>query len=230
MSSKISLPDGYVLRFHTTDFSTQQQHSIVSILSGVSRAAYIQSIWERQARFIHQTVDFSLDPESLALELWISIEHFDSIIDNTFDVNGILWDFCRTHWTQVYSLFPIDSLRDTDLYQSEEEIIEKYGKKWKIKFWFCGPRVDCGIHNEHDFIEWHIGIMGDGRMEKFIEKNETTLVESWRMSPGQTHPIFANEWETDSLGNPVYPFHRWFGGNRGDIWMVVEEYFQYNFT
>lgn len=51
--------------------------------------------------------------------------------------------------------------------------------------------MDCGIHNEHDFTEWHIGIAGDGRMEKFSDFDENTLIESWRMSPGQAHPIFA---------------------------------------
>jgi hypothetical protein len=82
-------------------------------------------------------------------------------------------------------------LKNTDLYRSDEEIIEYMGKKWKIKFWFCGPNVNCGIHNEHDFIEWHVGIAGDGRMEKFTNFDEKTLVESWRMSPGQVHPLFA---------------------------------------
>jgi hypothetical protein len=62
-------------------------------------------------------------------------------------------------------------------------------------------------------------------MEKFTDFDEKTLIESYRMSPGQTHPIFAYAYKKDPNGNPLYPPHRWFGGNTGDVWLVVEEYF-----
>ncbi len=225
MPSKILLPDNYHLAIHTSDFTSKNPHSIISTLQWGVSADWIHSIPERQARFVHQKVSWVLDSKSLVLELGIASDHAREIMENTLDIDATFGEFCRKEWTHVYSLFPIDWLKNTDLYRSDEEFIEYAWKKWKVKFWFCGSRVDCGVHNEHDFLEWHIGVAGDGRMEKFTDFDEKTLIESYRMSPGQTHPIFAYAYKKDPNGNPLYPPHRWFGGNTGDVWLVVEEYF-----
>lgn len=223
-TSHILLPNGYSLRFHTDDFIPHEENSILAVMQWTAHNTQIQLFSEREARYVHQKITITLDPNTLVLELGILRNHARDIMTNTLNVDATFGEFCRKNWTHVYSLFPVGWLKNTDLYRSDEECIEYAWKNWKVKFWFCGPNVNCGIHNEHDCIEWHVGIVGDGRMEKFTDFDESTLIESWRMSPGQVHPIFALAWQKDVNGNPKYPPHRWFGWNTGDVWMVIEEY------
>ena len=150
-----------------------------------------------------------------------------SLLDKNIDENIVkvweeYWEYCRTNWTSVYEAYGV--LEWTDLYKSP--VIDKNFEwvNYKFNFWFCWPKVDCWIHNIHDFIEIHTWILWDGRMEKFLDSTQETLLEKVYMRPGLSHRPFNKVWKKDENGNPIYPFHRWKWGEKWDIWLVIENY------
>jgi hypothetical protein len=54
----------------------------------------------------------------------------------------------------------------------------------RLNLWWSPTGTDCYIHNEHPFIEIHTQIHGAGRIQKFQERNDTTLYEQISMAPG----------------------------------------------
>lgn len=107
-NSHISLPEGYSLRLHTCDFVTNEHNSILATMQGTAHAEQIQSFLEREARYIHQKVPVTLEPNTLVLELGILSKHARDIMANTLDVDNTFSEFCRKNWDHVYSLFPVD--------------------------------------------------------------------------------------------------------------------------
>ena len=160
--------------------------------------------------------------EALEDSILTSVKISDEINHNIIDVEENFWDFCRKNWTSVYEAYGV--LKWTDLYKSPVYDFEFNGIKYKSNFWFCGKNVDCWIHNEHNFIEIHTSILGDWRMEKFLENNEETLLEQVNMRPWLSHRPFNKVWKKDKNWNPIYPYHRWKGNEKWDIWLVIEKY------
>ncbi|MCE7003195.1 hypothetical protein LWC34_10180 [Kibdelosporangium philippinense] len=58
-----------------------------------------------------------------------------------------------------------------------------------VNLWFAPAGTDCAIHNVHEFIEIHSQIHGYGRMQKFKQRDHSTLYEDQLMSPGHTPPV-----------------------------------------
>ena len=88
----------------------------------------------------------------------------------------------------------------------------------KLKCWWSPNETDCFIHNEHPFLEVHTQIHGIGRMQKFRERDPSTVYEDVRMAPGFTHEPFCvvtgpNQW--------TYPWHRYYT-DLESIWLAVE--------
>ncbi len=87
-----------------------------------------------------------------------------------------------------------------------------------LKCWWSPNETDCFIHNEHPFLEVHTQVHGMGRMQKFRERDASTLYEDVVMAPGFTHEPFCTvagekEW--------AYPWHRYYTDTES-IWLAIE--------
>lgn len=87
-----------------------------------------------------------------------------------------------------------------------------------LKCWWSPNETDCFIHNEHPFLEVHTQVYGMGRMQKFRERDASTLYEDVVMAPGFTHEPFCTvagekEW--------AYPWHRYYTDTES-IWLAIE--------
>ena len=103
-------------------------------------------------------------------------------------------------WTHVHDIFPFPHLKNTNLWRSPKQRIGNTA----YNLWFAAEDTDCGMHNEHDFLEVHTQIWGTGHMQKFHEHDVTTMYEDISMTPGFTHLPFCNEHDH------VYPWHRYY--------------------
>ena len=88
----------------------------------------------------------------------------------------------------------------------------------KLNLWWSPGNTDCFIHNEHPFLETHTQIHGTGRMQKFKERDPSTLYEDVVMPIGYSHDPFCrvtgpNRW--------TYPWHRYYA-ETDSIWLAIE--------
>lgn len=88
----------------------------------------------------------------------------------------------------------------------------------KLNLWWSPGDTDCFIHNEHPFLEVHTQIHGTGRMQKFRERDQSTLYEDVLMPIGYSHDPFCrvtgpNQW--------TYPWHRYYADS-DSVWLAVE--------
>jgi hypothetical protein len=90
--------------------------------------------------------------------------------------------------------------------------------KLKLNLWWSPPRTDCSIHNEHSFLEVHTQVFGTGRMQKFWERQSTTIYEDVPMAPGQTHEPFFTVRDD---GSWIYPWHRYYA-DTDCVWLAIE--------
>lgn len=88
----------------------------------------------------------------------------------------------------------------------------------KLNLWYTPEQTDCGIHNEHGFLETHTQILGTGHMQKFRDNNANSLYEDVVMSPGFTHDAF---FMLRNGGSFEYPWHRYYA-ETDCIWMAIE--------
>lgn len=88
----------------------------------------------------------------------------------------------------------------------------------KLNLWYTPEETDCGIHNEHGFLETHTQIVGTGHMQKFRENDADTLYEDVLMPPGFTHDAF---FVLRNDGSFAYPWHRYYA-ETDCIWMAIE--------
>lgn len=89
----------------------------------------------------------------------------------------------------------------------------------KVNLWFAPSRTDCAIHNQHDFLEIHTQIWGQGRMQKFKEKNFDSLYEDLVMTEGYTQIVpFCQVHENQQY---TYPWHQYYS-DTDCIWMAIE--------
>jgi hypothetical protein len=86
-----------------------------------------------------------------------------------------------------------------------------------VNLWFAPAGTDCGIHNEHDFLETHTQVHGSGRMQKFTAPRHDALYEDVPMSPGATHEPFCG-----TAGDTFrYPWHQ-YRADTDCVWLAVE--------
>ena len=105
-----------------------------------------------------------------------------------------------------------DILHQKDLPGSSESFAVK------ANLWFSPAGTDCGIHRVHPFIEVHTQISGLGRMQKFDEKDHSSLYEDQQLSPGNTNPI---PFCVDNNGEFEYPWHQ-YRADTNCIWLALE--------
>lgn len=88
----------------------------------------------------------------------------------------------------------------------------------RLNLWWAPGDTDCFIHNEHPFLEVHTQIHGLGRMQKFQQREESTLYEDVPMGIGYSHDPFCrvtgkNQW--------TYPWHRYYA-DTDSVWLAIE--------
>ena len=88
----------------------------------------------------------------------------------------------------------------------------------RLNLWWSPGDTDCFIHNEHPFLEVHTQIHGQGRMQKFHDRDEATIYEDIPMLIGTSHDPFCrvtgpNQW--------TYPWHRYYADS-DSVWLAVE--------
>jgi hypothetical protein len=89
----------------------------------------------------------------------------------------------------------------------------------KVNLWFAPGGTDCAVHNQHDFIEVHTQVHGEGRMQKFRDQSIDSLYQDIRMSPGYTtEQPFC---QLSPEGGFVYPWHQ-YRSDTDCIWLAVE--------
>ena len=103
---------------------------------------------------------------------------------------------------------------------TNERIVPEVARPFKLKLnlWWAPGDTDCFIHNEHSFLETHTQIHGTGRMQKFKERDPSTIYEDVVMPIGYSHDPFCrvtgeNQW--------TYPWHRYYADTDG-IWLAIE--------
>lgn len=111
-------------------------------------------------------------------------------------------------WTPVRDI--ISHLKNTKLWRSKKDRIGNI----EFNLWYAASGTNCGIHNEHDFRELHTQVFGVGRMQKFHEKNHSSLYQEVYMSPGYTHEPFYDE-------DGKYPWHQYLA-DTDCIWLATE--------
>lgn len=89
----------------------------------------------------------------------------------------------------------------------------------KVNLWFAPSNSDCAIHNQHDFIEIHTQVFGQGRMQKFRAQDFATLYEDQLMSPGAT--TFVPFCQVQEHKKYIYPWHQYYA-DTDCIWMAIE--------
>ncbi|WP_394941568.1 hypothetical protein [Psychromicrobium sp. YIM B11713] len=88
----------------------------------------------------------------------------------------------------------------------------------KLNLWFSPAGTDCGIHNQHDFLEVHTQISGIGAMQKFEDPTAPTPYEEQLMAVGATSPSPFCEYEDGSFS---YPWHQ-YKAVTDSVWLAIE--------
>lgn len=148
----------------------------------------------------------------------------EDIVLNKINVDKEFGEYCRHHWTKWVDISWNKEDEKLDLYRSHQVEYEFMWTKYIWNCWFCWKNVDCGFHNEHDFIEVHTCIAWDWYMQKSIDWTDKTLIETVWLLPWNTHRVFAIEGEYEENWDPKYPFHRWLWWNTWNVWLVIEKY------
>ncbi|MEU1091512.1 hypothetical protein ACFYPN_33440 [Streptomyces sp. NPDC005576] len=89
----------------------------------------------------------------------------------------------------------------------------------RANLWYAPAGTDCAIHNKHDFIEVHTQVHGLGRMQRFRDREQTTLYQDVLMSPGYTTPDpFC---ATGPHCSYHYPWHQ-YRADTDCVWLAIE--------
>ncbi|MBO1350836.1 MAG: hypothetical protein EBE86_027245 [Hormoscilla sp. GUM202] len=89
----------------------------------------------------------------------------------------------------------------------------------KVNLWYAPSHTDCAIHNQHDFLEIHTQVFGQGRMQKFKVKSFESLYEDLVMTEGYTQIVpFCQVHENQQY---TYPWHQYYS-DTDCIWMAIE--------
>lgn len=88
----------------------------------------------------------------------------------------------------------------------------------RLNLWWAPAATDCSMHNEHEFLEIHTQIFGQGRIQKFLGRAEQQPYEEISMAPGYTHDPFVH---LSDAGTLEYPWHRYFSDS-DCVWLAIE--------
>ena len=106
---------------------------------------------------------------------------------------------------------------------TEETAIEEGKEEYtvKVNLWFSSEKTDCLIHDHHDFIEIHTQIVGLGHMQKFKQKDCSSLYLDELMAEGYTTPVPYCTCNSKDTSQFEYPWHQYYA-ETDCIWMAIE--------
>lgn len=114
-------------------------------------------------------------------------------------------------------LMDIGQLRETQVTGDD-------GQQWgrfqiSANLWFAPAGTDCLIHREHAFIKIHSQIVGIGHMQKFHDRDHSSLYEDITLAPGCTteRPFCV----VIDDGTPIYPWHQYYAES-DSVWLAIE--------
>lgn len=161
-------------------------------------------------------------------------------IKETANIGDIIWE---PDWKRYGDLLPANTNnglsfpRNTPLWRSAQDMagsvefdpvaifhqetpLHKKGIfQVKVNLWFAPAQTRCFIHNQHNFIEIHSQIYGNGRIQKFKAQQYETRYEDILMSPGYTaSPPFCRVHDD---GRFEYPWHQYYA-DTDCIWLALE--------
>lgn len=166
----------------------------------------------------------------------------NSLVNNELIREEVIDD----QWEYAGDLYP--SVQGMPLWKTKEELIDEIGTirfdpyyasrqsseykkerevdfKVKVYLWFSFQQSNCGIHNNHKYIEIHTQIAGTGRIPKYLEQDVSTCYEEHRMAPGATLPqAFCLISENKDMPGGIdftYPWHQYFA-DTDCVWIVTE--------
>lgn len=121
-------------------------------------------------------------------------------------------EIIKNRWQHIFDLTNDEQLQNTALWRSEKTRVGRV----ELNLWYAEAGTQCGIHNQHDFMETHTQIYGIGRMQKFRFNKISSLYQEVYMSPGYSHdPFYSN------LGK--YPWHQYYA-DTDCIWLAIEQH------
>lgn len=88
----------------------------------------------------------------------------------------------------------------------------------RVNLWFAPEGTSCGIHDQHDFLEFHTQVWGIGVMQKFSAADASLPYEEQALAPGSTGaapfcPATRSDW--------AYPWHQ-YAAHTDSVWLAVE--------
>lgn len=94
---------------------------------------------------------------------------------------------------------------------------------WRMNLWYLVANLNGGIHDHADgsppFKEFHVQLIGNGTMVKYRGNTTDTEHERYPMHVGKGHELFCTEKE----GKIRYPWHAYVTGNKGAVFVALEE-------
>ena len=92
----------------------------------------------------------------------------------------------------------------------------------RLNLWFAPAGTACGIHNRHDFVETHVGVLGSGRVLRFRSTDPASWYEDVPLPPGApAHRPFCVANAPDQQPAFVYPHHE-YRADTDTVWLALE--------
>ena len=88
----------------------------------------------------------------------------------------------------------------------------------RVNLWFAPAGTRCGVHDRHDFFEFHTQVAGCGEMQKFHAQDDQHPYERQVLAPGGTG---AAPFCPPAAGGWVYPWHQ-YTAHSPSTWLAVE--------
>ncbi|MBI5072508.1 hypothetical protein HZA99_01690 [Candidatus Woesearchaeota archaeon] len=94
---------------------------------------------------------------------------------------------------------------------------------WRMNLWHLIENLNGGIHTHAEdhpqFREFHVQLIGNGKMVKYRSQNSNSAYEHYPMRIGRGHPLFCSE---EKLAI-TYPRHAYVTGDKGAVFAALEE-------
>lgn len=159
--------------------------------------------------------------ERIAVLKITELENLGGVMLRGWDWFGDIYDgFPRETPLFMSSIDTVGTVQEDPFVFTREkkDIGQRQEFEIKLKCWWSPNETDCFIHNEHPFLEVHTQIHGLGRMQKFAERDASTVYEDVIMAPGFTHEAFCTVTGPDEW---TYPWHRYYT-DQESIWLAIE--------
>lgn len=117
--------------------------------------------------------------------------------------NKILFEAIRNTWPTLFSITGLERHKGLPYHRSPRKV--QLNEETTIYFCYAAPGIPSGPHKDHarNYDEVHGQILGYGKMQKLMEKDQESVYEEVILAPGIVHDKFCNE-------KGIYPWHQYF--------------------